>query len=173
MKHLILSSSAMPGEMKIESKDISHGDFMGKNHEANIFGGEGGNISPHLAWSEAPKATQGFAIFAYDPDAPTGSGFWHWQLVNIPKHINSVPTDAGRSDSTLIPSRSTQVTNDYGLVGFGGACPPNGRTHRYQFTVYALSQKLEIPDGASSAVVGFMVNAHSLASVTLEALYKR
>lgn len=173
MKHLVLSNSAMPGTMQISSNDIEHGDFMAKQHEANVFGGEGDNISPHLVWGGAPEKTEAYAVFAYDPDAPTGSGFWHWQVVNLPKNITSLDTDAGNPIKNALPEGSEQYVNDYGFVGFGGACPPNGRTHRYQFTVYALSQRLDIPEDASAAVVGFMVNAYSLGSATLEALYKR
>lgn len=173
MKHLVLSRSAMPGTMSLSSDDISHGHFMSKLHEADVFGGEGHNISPQLSWKGAPPGTQAYAVFAYDPDAPTGSGFWHWQLVNIPVEVTSLVTGAGSSDSTAIPRGSQQMKNDYGSIGFGGACPPNGRTHRYQFTVYALSQKLDIPENASSAVVGFMVNMHSLGSATIESLYKK
>lgn len=169
-----LLKTVMPGSMTITSTDIDHGAFMSKKHEADLFGGDGDNISPHLAWSGAPEGTKAYAVFCYDPDAPTGSGFWHWQLINIPADVTELATDAGSSDSTNIPAGSFQKTNDYGTVGFGGACPPEGHiAHRYQFTVYALSDKLDIPEEASSAVAGFMVNAHALASVTLEALYKR
>lgn len=169
-----LLKSVMPGGMSIDSTDIEHGAFMDKKHEADVFGGSGDNISPQLSWSGAPEGTKAFAVFCYDPDAPTGSGFWHWQLINIPAEVTELDTNAGSSDSANIPEPSFQKTNDYGSVGFGGACPPEGHiAHRYQFTVYALSDFLDIPEGASSAVAGFMVNAHALASVTLEALYKR
>ena len=147
---------------------------MGKAQEANVFGGNGDNTSPHLSWSGAPENTKAFAVFAYDPDAPTGSGFWHWQLINIPVDVTELATGTGSDDSINLPHGSFQKTNDYGTVGFGGACPPEGHiAHRYQFTVYALSDVLDIPEGASSAVAGYLVNAHALASVTLEALYKR
>lgn len=169
-----LLKSIMPGTMSIRSNDIAHGEFMSKKHEADVFGGDGENTSPHLAWEGAPEGTKAYAVFCYDPDAPTGSGFWHWQLINIPAGVTELATGAGSSDSANIPAGSFQKINDYGTVGFGGACPPEGHiAHRYQFTVFALSDVLEIPEGASSAVAGFMVNAHALASVTLEALYKR
>ncbi len=169
-----LLKSIMPGGMSVESTDIKHGEFMGKAHEANVFGGNGDNISPQLSWSGAPEGTKAYAVFCYDPDAPTGSGFWHWQLINIPADVTALATNAGSADSANIPAGSFQKTNDYGTVGFGGACPPEGHiAHRYQFTVYALSETLEVPAEASSAVAGYLVNAHALASVTLEALYKR
>jgi hypothetical protein len=166
--------SVMPGTMTIESTDIKHGEFMHKAQEADVFGGSGDNISPQLSWSGAPQGTKAYAVFAFDPDAPTCSGFWHWQLINIPANVTALPTGSGSSDSVNIPAGSFQKTNDYGTLGFGGACPPEGhKAHRYQFTVFALSQALDIPEEASSAVAGYMVNAHALASVTLEALYKR
>lgn len=166
--------SVMPATMSIESKDIEHGAFMSKRHEANVFGGDGENISPHLSWSGAPEGTKAYAVFCYDPDAPTGSGFWHWQLINIPINVTELPSNSGSADNANLPEGSFQKVNDYGTQGFGGACPPEGHVaHRYQFTVFALSDVLDIPEGASSAVAGFMVNAHALASVTLEALYKR
>lgn len=166
--------SVMPGTMSIASNDIKHGEFMAKKHEANVFGGNGDNISPHLSWSGAPEGTKAYAVFCFDPDAPTGSGFWHWQLINIPANVSELPTNAGSTDSANIPKGSFQKTNDYGFVGFGGACPPEGHiAHRYQFTVFALSDMINIDQDASSAVAGFMVNANALASVTLEALYKR
>ena len=147
---------------------------MKKTHEFQGFGCNGGNLSPQLSWSGAPEGTKAFAVFAYDPDAPTGSGWWHWQVVNIPANVTSLPTGAGTPNNGKIPQGSIQVGNDYGAKGFGGACPPekNG-AHRYQFTVHALSKKLELPENASGALTGYLVNAHSLASSTIEALYKR
>ena len=131
-------------------------------------------MSPQLSWSDAPKGTAAFAITAYDPDAPSGSGWWHWQIVNIPANVTSLPADAGDQSKKLAPKGSRQIDNDYGFAGFGGACPPGGHgVHRYQFTVHALSKKLELPENASGALTGYMIHAHSLASSTIEALYKR
>ena len=157
-------------EFKLTSSDISHGNFMKNTFEFNGFGCTGGNKSPQLSWSGAPNGTKAFAIFAYDPDAPTGSGWWHWQAVNIPVEVNSIPSGDGKLNYKDV----INVTNDYGQKGFGGACPPKGHgVHRYQFTVYALDQKLELPADASAALTGYMVKAHSLGSSTIEALYKR
>ncbi|MEL6215563.1 MAG: YbhB/YbcL family Raf kinase inhibitor-like protein [Pseudomonadota bacterium] len=158
----------------LESDDIGHGDFMAKAQEFAGFGCSGDNLSPHLSWSGAPEGTQAFAVFAYDPDAPTGSGWWHWQLVNIPADVTELATGAGDPGGEDLPEGSMQTRNDYGSESFGGACPPEGDgAHRYQFTVYALSQKLELPEGASAALTGYMVNAYSIESATVEALYKR
>lgn len=170
----IVSTPTLADTMKLQSSDISHGSFMSKAHEFQGFGCDGENKSPALSWSGAPAGTKAFAIFAYDPDAPTGSGWWHWQLINIPANVTSLPTAAGNIDSRSIPAGSRQMTNDYGTKSFGGACPPEGDgAHRYQFTVFALSQKLELPENASAALTGYMVKANSLGSATIEALYKR
>ncbi|MGB1090609.1 MAG: YbhB/YbcL family Raf kinase inhibitor-like protein, partial [Oceanobacter sp.] len=136
---------------------------------------EGGNTSPQLSWTGAPEGTEAYALMVHDADAPTGgAGFWHWQILNIPATATSLPAGAGSADSKLLPTGTEQRKNDYGLKGFGGACPPEGHgPHHYRFTLYALPQKLDIPSEASSAVVGFMVVGNALASTTLEATYER
>ncbi|MCG2573158.1 YbhB/YbcL family Raf kinase inhibitor-like protein [Acinetobacter sp. ME22] len=157
-------------EFKLKSTDISQGVLMKDTFEFNGFGCSGANKSPQLSWSGAPKGTQAYAIMAYDPDAPTGSGWWHWQVVNIPVEVTSVPSGDGKIKAQGV----INVRNDYGQQGFGGACPPQGHgVHRYQFTVYALSKKLELPVDASGALTGYMVKVNALASSTIEAHYKR
>jgi Raf kinase inhibitor-like YbhB/YbcL family protein len=171
---VIFSMSAFADSFKLSSTDISQGEFMNGTQEFQGFGCSGDNLSPQLSWSDAPEGTEAFSVFAYDPDAPTGSGWWHWQLVNIPKDVTSLVAGAGDLSKNLTPSGSANIKNDYGVMGFGGACPPKGHgAHRYQFTVHALSKKLELPEDASGALVGYMVRANSLASSTIEALYKR
>ncbi|MGW8393488.1 YbhB/YbcL family Raf kinase inhibitor-like protein [Pseudoduganella sp. HUAS MS19] len=174
MRYLILAAALVSGQafaagsLTLTSTDIANGKFMGRSQEFDGFGCTGGNRSPQLSWSGEPAGTAAFAIMVHDPDAPTGSGWWHWQLVNIPKDVTSLPAGAAA------PAGSQSMNNDYGIKGFGGACPPQGHgVHRYQFTVYALSGKLELPENASGALTGYMVKAHSLASSTIEAVYKR
>ncbi|WP_444996103.1 YbhB/YbcL family Raf kinase inhibitor-like protein [Aliikangiella sp. IMCC44359] len=171
---MLFTGTALAGSFKLTSQDITHGKFMKKAQEFQGFGCSGDNLSPQLSWSGAPKETKAFAIFAYDPDAPTGSGWWHWQVVNIPANVTSLPVGAGTPDNAKMPKGSTQISNDYGVSAFGGACPPKGHgVHRYQFTIYALSKILELPKNASSALTGYMVKANSLESSTIEAFYKR
>jgi hypothetical protein len=171
---LLLSTSLLADNFTLSSTDIAHGEFMNKAQEFEGFGCSGGNQSPQLSWRNAPKGTEAFAITAYDPDAPTGSGWWHWQIVNIPAAVNSLVAGSGDQSNKSTPTGSLQITNDYGAAGFGGACPPEGHgAHRYQFTVHALSKKLELPENASGALTGYMINAHTLGSSTIEALYKR
>lgn len=171
---LLASSAAMAEPFLLASRDIAHGKFMSNVQEFQGFGCSGGNMSPQLSWSGVPKGTEAFAVFVYDPDAPTGSGWWHWQLVNIPKDVTSLAAGAGDAGKDMMPAGSQSIRNDYGVTGFGGACPPGGHgVHRYQFTVFALPRKLELPKDASPALTGYMVRASALASSTIEALYKR
>lgn len=172
---LIISLPAFAGSLTLFSNDIAQGKFMEKKQVFNGFGCSGEDLSPHLKWSNAPKGTKSFAITAYDPDAPTGSGWWHWQIVNIPVNITEFATNIGSAKEDLAPAGSTQIGNDYGVRGFGGACPPEGHgVHRYRFTVHAISvEKLELPENASGALAGYMINAHTIESSTIESLYKR
>ena len=172
---LTLSSTVFAGSLTLSSQDISDAKFMSKDHEFNGFGCSGGDKSPHLKWSGVPEGTKSFAITAYDPDAPTGSGWWHWQIVNIPVSVRELATDAGNTKQRSVPTGSMQIQNDYGTRGFGGACPPKGHgQHHYRFTVHALSiEKLELPDDASGALAGYMINAHTIESSTIESFYQR
>jgi len=172
---LSLAMSAFAESFKLSSQDISEGEFMSKAQEFNGFGCSGEDLSPHLSWSGAPKGTKSFAITAYDPDAPTGSGWWHWQVVNIPHTVTELKSGAGSTKEALLPTNSTQIKNDYGSRGFGGACPPAGHgIHHYRFTVHALSvEKLSLPEEASGALAGYMINANTISSSTIESLYKR
>ncbi|WP_370977823.1 YbhB/YbcL family Raf kinase inhibitor-like protein [Agaribacterium sp. ZY112] len=171
----LISLSTLAASLTLSSTDIKEGAFMSKAQEFKGFGCDGGDISPQLSWSGAPQGTKSFAITAYDPDAPTGSGWWHWQLVNIPATVSELKAGAGSLNSGLLAKGALQINNDYGQASFGGACPPPGHgVHRYRFTVHALSvEKLELPEGASSALVGYMINANALATSTIEALYER
>jgi Raf kinase inhibitor-like YbhB/YbcL family protein len=169
------SSLALADTLTLSSKDIAEGEFMTKAQEFNGFGCNGGDLSPQLAWSGAPEGTKSFAITAYDPDAPTGSGWWHWQIVNIPHTVNEIAAGAGSAKKGSAPEGSVQIANDFGYRGFGGACPPKGHgVHHYRFTVHALSvEKLELPEEASGALTGYMINANTIATSTIESLYKR
>jgi Raf kinase inhibitor-like YbhB/YbcL family protein len=137
----------------------------------NGMGQHGGNLSPALTWHGAPPGTKSFAITTYDPDAPTGSGWWHWLVVNIPPTITALPEGAGSGKGGL-PAAALQTRTDFGRPGYGGAAPPPGHPHRYVFTVYALDvAHIDVNPDASGAMVGFMINAHRLASASITALY--
>ncbi|KQA21609.1 YbhB/YbcL family Raf kinase inhibitor-like protein [Vibrio metoecus] len=154
--------------MSITSQDIQEGSRMAKQFAFNGFGCSGDNLSPQLSWNNAPKGTKSFAITAYDPDAPTGSGWWHWVAVDIAADQHNVARGAAKQLKGI-----RELNNDYGFSGFGGACPPQGHgMHRYQFTVWALPfEKMELPQEASNALVGFMLRANALGQATLTATY--
>ncbi|GGW65958.1 YbhB/YbcL family Raf kinase inhibitor-like protein [Alishewanella tabrizica] len=156
----------------LTSPSLKEGHFMAKMQEFDGFGCNGQNISPELNWQNAPAGTKSFAVTVFDPDAPTCSGFWHWLVTDIPLAATGLAEGAGKGS---LPPGSRTFTNDYGNKAFGGTCPPEGHgMHRYQFTVWALPEEtLPAPDGASAAVVGFMLNAMALGKATLTATYAR
>jgi len=152
---------------RLTSPDIAEGRMLADAQVFNGFGCAGGNLAPALAWEHAPQGTQSFALTLYDPDAPTGSGWWHWVVFDIPADVRGV------SGAALPPGAKTG-RNDYGSTGFGGACPPPGAMHRYRFTLTALDvPMLELPDNASSALIGFMTGAHALGSATITTVFTR
>jgi Raf kinase inhibitor-like YbhB/YbcL family protein len=162
----------------VTSNSFKDGDYLGAEHILSAdygFGCAGGNKSPHLAWSGAPAGTRSFAVTCYDPDAPTGSGFWHWLVVNIPPGITELPLDAGNAKNLRLPQGALQTRTDYGGPGYGGPCPPAGdHPHRYLFTVFAVSKdRLEVAADTSAAVVGFQLNFSTLAKAAIMGLYKR
>lgn len=163
----LIAAPALAEDFTLTSQTLAEGQQLDSAQVFQGFGCQGGNISPDLAWSGAPEGTQSFAVTAYDPDAPTGSGWWHWFAFNIPADVTELPTGA------MMPDGAVVLANDYGVGGFGGACPPPGEVHRYEFTVHALGTMLEIDNSVSNALAGFMVNANSLASTSITAVYNR
>ena len=168
----LLGATASAQDFKLSSTSIAEGAQLASDFVFKGFGCDGGNRSPQLSWSGAPQGTKSFAITAYDPDAPTGSGWWHWNVVNIPASVTSLAL--GASGGKTMPAGAVEITNDYGVAGFGGACPPPGNVHRYVFTVHALStERLDLPDNASNALAGFMIGANTIGSARMTAVYSR
>ena len=159
----------------LSSPTAKPGAKLPETHVFNSFGCSGKNVSPALKWSGAPKDTKSFAVTVYDPDAPTGSGWWHWVVINIPAGTTELPEGAGGADGKGLPAGAMQVRTDFGAPGFGGACPPKGdKPHRYIFTVYALkTDKLEVPADGTAALAGFMINGNKLGSATFTSKYGR
>jgi len=142
---------------ELTSPDLQNEHAFSQSEIANIFGCNGGNQAPRLHWSGAPAGTESYAVTMFDPDAPTGSGFWHWLTWDIPVSDTSL-------DATALPAGAVAGTNDAGLTGYLGPCPPPGDgTHRYQLTVYALDvRSLNLPASVRAAVVGFTMRTHIL-----------
>ena len=169
--------AAQAQNMTLQSEEISDGATIKDEQVANVFGCKGGNISPSLGWSGAPSDAKSFAITVYDPDAPTGSGFWHWVVFNIPGATRAIPKNAGNVKAKLMPKGAIQSRTDFGTDGYGGPCPPQGdKPHRYIFTVYAVDEdKLQFAKdhNVSAAVVGFELHFHGKAKASLTASYGR
>lgn len=150
----------------LTSRDIADGEPMDKRYAHPSVGGD--NISPHLAWSGHPDQTRSFTVTCLDPDAPTGSGFWHWVAVNLPASVTELPTGGP------LPGGAFCVRNDYGQPEYGGPAPPAGdRPHRYIFVVHAVDvERLDVTPDATPAVVGFNLAFHTLARAVLRATFQ-
>ncbi len=166
------------GNAGAEEFTLQSGDLKGQLTQSQVFSGfgcSGKNISPSLKWINPPGNAKSFAVTVYDPDAPTGSGWWHWVVFNIPADVRELKADAGRIEKNLAPAGSIQSVTDYGKPGFGGACPPQGdKAHRYIFTVYALSvAKLDLDAKTPPAMVGYFLNGSAIARASLISYYQR
>ena len=159
-----LSSEAVPADSRLTDEHVYAG-----------FGCTGKNVSPDLKWSPGPEGTQSYAVTVYDPDAPTGSGWWHWLVFDIPADVTELKAGAGNAGGDSLPEGARHGRSDFGSRDFGGACPPEGHgDHRYVFTVFALkTDTLDVPEDATAALIGFMLNANALAKAEFTATYGR
>lgn len=165
--------AAGAARFQLTSPDIAPGRTIKMDQVFSGMGCKGKNISPALSWSNAPAGTKSFALLVHDPDAPTGSGWWHWVVYNIPASTTALPADAGRDSAINMPSSSiVQATTDFGTRGYGGPCPPPGKAHRYFFRLFALKvDKLDVPRNATPAMIGFNVTANAIGKAQIMALY--
>jgi Raf kinase inhibitor-like YbhB/YbcL family protein len=167
---LTLSSLAF-AEFTLTTPDFQ--DRLTEMQEFDGFGCKGKNVSPTLIWQDAPKETQSFALTMYDPDAPTGSGFWHWIVYNIGPHETKIA--AGSSKAKTLPKQAVEAPGDFGHPGYGGPCPPAGQgDHTYIFTIYALKvPHLAVDKHTPQAVVRFNIIQNTLAKAELKAKFGR
>jgi hypothetical protein len=156
---------------RLFSEDFKDGDSLPEAQVFNGMGHRGGNLSPQLAWADVPAGTRSFVVTLYDPDAPTGSGWWHWVVANLPAACSVLARGCGSGQGGL-PRGAVQTRTDFGSSGYGGAAPPPGAPHRYIFTVHALKvDQIDVNESSSGAMVGFLVHMHSLGHASLTARY--
>jgi Raf kinase inhibitor-like YbhB/YbcL family protein len=163
------------GKFTLTSPTFKNNGALPDKQAFNQMGCTGENSSPALAWANPPAGTKSFALMVHDPDAPTGSGWWHWVVYDIPADATSLPEGAGAEGGAALPKGAKQGRTDFGTAAYGGPCPPPGSgKHHYNFTLYALKvDKLEVPDGASAAMLGFNANANAIGKAKLTGLYAR
>ena len=156
---------------RLFSNELHDGGVLSQAHVLNDFGHHGENRSPHIAWEGVPEGTKSLVLTMYDPDAPTGSGFWHWVVVDIPPQVTQLRAGAG-SNSAPLPPGVRQTRTDRGTNGYVGAATPPGQVHRFVFTLHAVSvDKLPVPDDASGAWVGFFTNMNKVGEARLTVTY--
>lgn len=169
------TGSAAAGELMLTSPSLLGRQMLPNAQVLNGFGCSGGNLSPALAWHGLPDGTKSLAITAFDPDAPTGSGWWHWVVFNIPPSVTELPEGAGLEGGSELPEGAIQSRNDFGMPAYSGPCPPPGDpAHRYVFTLWALkADALPLDRNASGAMVGFFLNQNVIERADFSAAYRR
>jgi Raf kinase inhibitor-like YbhB/YbcL family protein len=158
----------------VTSTDVADGQRMSLPQVSGVFGAGGNDISPQLSWAGFPAETKSFAVTCFDPDAPTGSGFWHWAVANIPVGVTELPTGAGSPDSPHLPQAAVTLRGDAGAAQYIGAAPPAGHgPHRYVFAVHAVDvETLGIGADATPAFLGFNLFSHTLARAVIIPIYE-
>ncbi len=171
----LVTFQAFAADFHVTSPGLHENGTLPARYVFNAFGCTGDNISPQLSWHGEPTGTKSFAVTVYDPDAPTGSGWWHWLVFNIPKNVHQLVENSGNPGKGLMPKGAIQARTDFGTSGYGGACPPAGSPHHhYQFTVWALDvDHLPLASDATGAMLGFNLHAHVLAKAKLTVVYGR
>lgn len=160
---------------EVQSMELVEGGRLATPQLSGVFGAGGADVSPALSWSGFPTETRSFVVTCFDPDAPTGSGFWHWTMYDIAANVTALATGAGAADGSGLPAGASQLRNDAGLYGYLGAAPPEGHgEHRYLFAVHALSlASLPISKDVTPAICGFNMFGSVLARAIVTACYGR
>jgi Raf kinase inhibitor-like YbhB/YbcL family protein len=155
--------------LSLSSPAFKNGGALPDKYSFNGMGCTGTNVSPPLEWKNPPAGTKSYALLVHDPDAPTGSGWWHWVVYNIPPDVSSL------AEAATLPKGAVAGNTDFGKPGYGGPCPPPGSgKHHYNFTLFALKvEKIEVPPGASPAMVGYNANANAIGKAKLTGTYSR
>ena len=159
----------------VSSTDVADGQMLPMAQVSGIFGAGGEDVSPQLSWSGFPENTKSFVVTCFDPDAPTGSGFWHWTVLDIPADVTELPADAGSQDGANLPAGTVVINNDAGLPGYLGAAPPAGHgPHRYLFAVHAMAEeKVGVDSSVSNAIAGFNMFGKVLARGVITPVYEQ
>ena len=157
----------------LSSDTIADGRPLGNDQVSGIMGAGGNDVSPQLSWSGFPEETRSFAVTMYDPYAPTASGFWHWAVANLPATVTELPAGAG--DGSALPGDALILRIDAGLKRFIGAAPPPGHgPHRYIVAVHAVDvEKLDLPEDATPAYLGFNLFQHAIARALIHGTYEQ
>lgn len=174
---MLMGSMAMAKDkdFSIESVSWKDGEVITDSHVFNGFGCSGQNISPQVSWKNLPKKAKSVTVTIFDPDAPSGSGWWHWVVYNIPTKVKALAPGEGKQNLAKLENGATQGNTDFGMTGYGGPCPPAGdKAHRYVLTVNALDiPTLELSDNSTAAMINFYINQHSIAKATITGMYSR
>ena len=159
--------------LALRSSDLAPGNLISLSQVYDGSGCHGGNTSPALSWSHPPEGTLSFVVLMLDTDAP-GGDFWHWAVFDIPARARSVRAGAGDPAKGLLPAGAIQVRNDWGLLGYGGPCPPPGPPHHYHLILYALRRaKLGLYPSVNAAQVAARARADALAEAEIVGVYGR